>query len=100
MTLLNLVLYPDPSPYLKNTQPGRGSGGMTRFLTDLRRNAGVHSIAIPLPLYLLVVNELHTTYEYCYCMELYRSGKENDIAYIMYYMLSASISHSTVVLCI
>ena len=52
---------------------GRGSGGMT---TDSHRNAGAHSIAIAL-IIIIVVNEPHTT---CYRTELYRSGKEKDIA--------------------
>ena len=38
-------LVPRPLPLIKMCA-GRGSGGMTRFLTDPRQNAGVHSIAI------------------------------------------------------
>ena len=40
-------LVPRPLPLIK-MRAGRGSGGMTRFLTDPRRNAGAHSIAIVL----------------------------------------------------
>ena len=40
-------LVPRPLPLIK-MHAGRGSGGMTRFLTDPRRNAGAHSFAIVL----------------------------------------------------
>ena len=53
---------------LIKTCAGRGSGGMTRFLTDPRRNAGMHSIAI--------VNEPHATYEYCHLAKLQKQQEK------------------------